>query len=187
MKRIVTALLALTMAGCQTYITATKNPESILPLTKTVTAPDGTVTVTVTGYVTASGGWKASARSPLWAAESLRGLDIGVETNGTVHLILDDYSRDLSTNAVVMTKTIFDGSTNLVTAIGKAYALIAGGGSTEVVSAVANKAAAYFKEKGGDASKSTVTCENGVCSVSDGNVCIVCDADGNCSVGSCGE
>ena len=186
-KGLFLAAALAVLCGCQSALTARKNAEVILPMTRTTTAPDGTVTVEIIRYMVASGGWEVKARSPLYAEEALKGFGAEIGTNGFVKVGFDAYTRDLSPNSVQMVKTIFDGSTNLVAAIGKAYAMIASGGSTEAVSAVANKAAAYFKEKGGDASKSQVICENGVCSVSDGNVCIVCDANGNCSEGTCGE
>ena len=166
-------------AGCQTRFTAEKYAEQVVPLQEVVTV-NGVDQVITKSCITASGGWCWTARSPLWATEAVKGLDIGCKGQ-SVWLRTDTYKRDLSENAVAMTKTIFDGSTNLVAAIGKAYAMIASGGSADAVSAVSQKVYSYFKEKGGDETKSTVTCENGKCTVTDGSVCIECDADGNCT------
>ena len=187
MKKLtmITACAALALAaGCQTRITATKHAEQALPIQEVVTI-DGKEQVITKSYQIASGGWEATARSPLYATEGLRGLDLGVNTNSTVYLRIDSYDRDLSTNAVVMVKTIFDGSAGLATAIGKAYASIASGGSTEAVAAITQKVYNYFKSKGGDESKSIVTVEGESMKVSDGSVCIECDAAGNCT--DCGE
>ena len=173
MKRLValSVLLAAVLGGgCQTHITATKNPEVILPKY----SADGTK---VTGYMVASGGWTASARSPLWATESLRGLDIGVETNGSVHLILGEYQRDLSTNAVEMTKILTDGAVNLASKVCAAIVSSGASPAADGVSALVQK----FIASGGDATKATVTCADGKCSVTDG--CVTCD-DSGCS--ACG-
>ena len=170
--------------GCQTRITAEKFPEIAHPIQEKITT-NGVEAVITTGYMVTSGGWYATARSPLWADEVMKGLDLGVMTNGTVYLRLDDYHRDLSTNAVVMTKTIFDGSANLAAAVAKAYATIQTAGGSEVASSVVSKVVSYFKSKGGDASKSTVTSDGNTIKVTDGTTCIQCDAAGNCS--TCSE
>lgn len=172
--------VALVFAGCQTRITAEKFPEAAHPIQAKITT-NGVDAVITTGYMVTSGGWYATARSPLWADEVMKGLDLGVMTNGTVYLRLDDYHRDLSTNAVVMTKTIFDGASNLAAAVAKAYATIQTAGGSEVASSVASKVVSYFKSKGGDPSKSTVTSDGTTIKVTDGTTCISCDAAGNCA------
>jgi len=182
MFRIV-ALLGVSVvmcAGCQTRITAEKFAEVAHPI-QAVVQTNGVDVVITTGYMVTSGGWYATARSPLYAKEELRGLNIGVSTNGTVSLALDSYDRDLSTNAVVMVKTIFDGSANLALAVAKAYATISTGGATDASSALVSKVVSYFKSKGGDAAKSTVTAEGDKITVTDGTTCVQCDAAGNCT------
>lgn len=167
-------------AGCQTRITAEKFAEVAHPI-QAVVQTNGVDVVITTGYMVTSGGWYATARSPLYAKEELRGLNIGVSTNGTVSLALDSYERDLSTNAVVMVKTIFDGSANLALAVAKAYATISTGGATDASSALVSKVVSYFKSKGGDPGKSTVTAEGDKITVTDGTTCVQCDAAGNCT------
>lgn len=98
------SLALIALCGCQTVIKAEKFPEQVVMI-------DGKAVI-------ASGGWEASARSPLWATESLKGLDLGVGTNSTVYLRLDTYDRDLSTNAVVLTEKTLDGAANLAAKIG---------------------------------------------------------------------
>lgn len=186
-KLIATAALApllggclLVIAGCQTRITAEKFPEVAHPIQSVVTT-NGVDAVITVGYMVTSGGWYATARSPLYAKEELRGLNIGVSTNGMVTLGLDSYDRDLSTNAVVMVKTIFDGSANLALAVAKAYATIQTAGASDASGAIVSKVVSFFKSKGGDASKSTVTSDGTTIKVTDGSTCISCDAEGNCS------
>lgn len=181
-KLMMLAACMAVAAGCQTRVTATKFPETAHPLC-TVVQIDGKGQVITNGYLITSGGWEATARSPLYADEVLKGLDLGVMTNGTVYFRLDTYHRDLSTNAVVMVKTIFDGSVNLVNAAAKAYAMIQTAGGTTAAEIVGKKIADYFKSKGGKEASSTVTVddETKTLTVTDGNVCISCDASGNCT------
>ena len=168
------------VTGCQTRITATKNAEVAHPIQEVVKV-NGEDQVITRGYQVTSGGWEATARSPLWASETLKGLEIGVQTNGSVTMSIDKYGRDLSTNAVTMTKEMFSGGAQLATAIGDAYVKIAGGGAqADTALSVTKKIISYFTSKGGDASKATVTTEDGKVKVTDGATCVTCDKDGNC-------
>lgn len=171
------------LTGCQTRITAEKFPEQVLPIQQKVTV-NGEDQLITTHYQIASGGWYATARSPLYAAEALEGLEINVTTNGSVGLALGKYSRDTSTNAVVMVKEMFSGGAQLVTAIGDAYVKIAGGGAqAATVTDVASKVYSFFTSSGGDATKATVTTDTttGTMKVTDGTTCVSCDANGTCS------
>ena len=183
---LIAAFFAATvLTGCQTRITATKHAEAVHPIQRVVQV-NGQDQVIVDRYQVSSGGWEATARSPLYATEALEGLSIDVETNGTVRLDLNRYNRDLSTNSVIMTKTMFDGGAALVTAIGEAYVKIAGGGAqADTVLSVARKVYTDFALAGGDATKSTVMIEDGAVKLSDGSVCTTCNPDGTCTTGAC--
>jgi len=180
----ITGCVALVFIGCQTRVTWTKNPETALPIQQVVTV-NGVEQLATTGYQMAGGGWEVTARSPLWAKEQFSGFKVSVGTNGVLDVSLDTYDRDLSTNAVVLTKTIFDGSANLAQAVAKAYATACTGGSSDLTGAIVSKVVNYFKSKGGDASKSTVISDGTTIKVTDGSTCITCDADGNCTEGTC--
>jgi len=176
-------VVAFSMTGCQTRITATKNPEQVFLIQEKVTV-GGEEKLVTKEDVRASGGWEATARSPLYATEALEGLDIGVHTNGSVTLSINKYSRDLSTNSVVMVKEMFSGGAQLVTAIGDAYVKIAGGGAQASTALnVANKVYTAFTDAGGDVSKATVTTddETKILKVSDGTTCVECAPDGTCN------
>lgn len=155
-------ILAAALAGCQTVITATKFPERL--------------EVVDNKPIILSGGWEASARSPLWATESLKGLDLGVATNSTVYLRLDTYDRDLSTNAVVLTEKTLAGACELTAKIGAAIATGGGSTSAEVVSSAAKALYDKYIAAGGNPDNATVTCKDGVCTVSDGSAsaCVDC-------------
>ena len=177
------ALSAFALAGCQTRITAEKHAEQVLPIQQKVTV-NGEDQIITTHYQIASGGWYATARSPLYATEALEGLKIGVETNGTVSLELAKYDRDLSSNSVEMVRGMFDGGAKLVTAIGDAYVKIAGGGAqADAVLATARKAYSLFTSSGGDPTKAKVSADEAskVLTVTDGSTCVTCDASGTCS------
>ena len=123
MKKILLVVFCGVLAvvcGCQTRITATKNPETAVPIY--AAAKDGAPYIR--GYQVLSGGWEATARSPLWADEAIKGLSIGVATNGTVTLSIDDYSRDLSTNAVTMAHNLVSDFALLAEKAAAAYATL---------------------------------------------------------------
>lgn len=180
----VSGCVALVFVGCQTRVTWEKYPEKAHPI-HAVVQTNGVDHVIIVGYQTTSGGFCVTARSPLFARESLKEFNAQTFTNGMFSASIGAYERDLSTNSVVMVKTIFDGSANLAQAVAKAYATIASAGATEVSSSIVDKVVAYFKSKGGDASKSTVTSDGNTIKVTDGTTCIQCDAAGNCS--TCSE
>ena len=82
-----------------------------------------------------------------------------------------------------MVGTSLDGLTKLAVAVGEAYVKIAGGGAqADTALNVAARVANYFRDKGGDVTKATVTttADNKV-QVSDGSTCVECDAAGNCT------
>lgn len=169
MKKILLVVFCGVLAavcGCQTRITATKNPETAVPIY--ATAKDGIPYIR--GYQVLSGGWEATARSPLWADEAIKGLSIGVATNGTVTLSIDDYERDLSTNAVTMAHNLVSDFALLAEKAAAAYATA----GASVAAAGVKRAIAAYILKGGSAANAKVTCENGACTFSDGLVTETC-------------
>lgn len=128
---IIATLAALALASCQTRITAEKHPEQMLPVY--AAAPSNSV-LYITDYRPASGGWYATARSPLWATEALSGLNLGVATNGTVYLNLDSYNRDLSTNAVAMVSTLSELAADIAGKVTSALCAYYGGGAVSATS-----------------------------------------------------
>lgn len=184
---LIAAIAAAFLTGCQTRITAVKHAEAVHPIQKVVQV-NGQDQIIVDRYEISSGGWEATARSPLYAQEALNGLELGVETNGTVKLALGSYNRDLSPQAVTMVKEMFAGGANLAIAIGDAYTKIAGGGAqADTLMTMINKAYKAFTSGGGDASKAKVTINGETFDISDGTVCTTCTADGTCTTGNCSE
>ena len=175
------AASAAALTGCQTRITIESDETKPLPVQQLVEV-DGTNRVITTGYFEGRPHYCITARSPLYAKESVARFAAGVGEKGTWTINADGYSRDLSTNAVVMVREMFAGGAQLAIAIGDAYTKIAGGGAqAETALSVAQKVYSFFTSKGGDASKATVTTDGGKLKVSDGTTCVECDAAGNCS------
>ena len=106
-----------------------------------------------------------------------------------VTLAINNYEGGASaSNLTALIATSFAGGAQLVTAIGDAYVKIAGGGAqASTVMDVASKVYSAFTSGGGDPAKAEVktdTAANTV-TVSDGNVCTTCTADGTCTTGEC--
>ena len=185
-KLVFAALVAafgIGLTGCQTRITAEKHPEQVFLIQEKVTV-NGTEQIITKDAKIASGGWYATARSPLYADEALEGLEIGVHTNGSVTMSLARYRRDLSTNSVVMVEKMFSGGAQLAIAIGDAYTKIAGGGAqADTVANLTAKAYNFFKSKGGniDAAKVTVDETAKTFKIDDGSTCVECSPDGSCT------
>lgn len=181
------ALIALcatvaALCGCQTRVTIESDATTPLPIQQLV-EENGTNRVITTGYYEGRPHYLITARSPLYAKESVARFAAQVGEKGTWSINADGYSRELSTNAVAITHAMFEGGANLAVAIGDAYAKIAGGkAQADTALSVGQKVYQYFKSRGGDVTKASVTttADNKV-QVSDGSTCVECDAAGNCS------
>ena len=185
-KLMMTALAAIAaaMTGCQTRVQIERDePTKILPKQE-VREFNGTNILITTDYFVPPAHYCVTARSPLFAKESVARFAADVGENGTWSINADGYSRDLSTNAVVMVKEMFAGGAQLAIAIGDAYTKIAGGGAqADTALSVAQKVYKFFTSKGGDASKANVTVDETAktLKVDDGSTCVECDVEGNCT------
>lgn len=177
------AAIAAGMTGCQTRVTIESDATTPLPI-QALVEESGTNRVITTGYYEGRPHYLITARSPLYAKESVARFAAQVGERGTWSINADGYSRDLSTNAVAITHAMFEGGANLAVAIGDAYAKIAGGkAQADTALSVGQRVVQYFKSRGGDVSKATVTTDDAakLLKVSDGTTCVSCDAAGNCS------
>ena len=105
---------------------------------------------------------------------------------GVAKLDLNGYQSGVDSNFVALVSASFDGGARLATAIGDAYVKIAGGGAqASTVLSTSRKILEYFKAKGGDATKASVTSDGSLLKMSDGLTCISCDASGTCA--ACSE
>ncbi len=195
MKKLLTiatiAAIAMSMTGCHTRIVAEKYPEKANPIQRVVTV-DGKQQLAVTDYRVTSGGGKATARSPLWATESLDGLSIGVMTNGTVTMALQHYNRDLSTNATIVVNSLTTCAADIAGKVAGAIVAYYGGGAVSATSQlgsltikdIVGKVQTKLQKSGvTDATASTVNTEavaKEVTSECVGDACSTC-TDGSCA------
>lgn len=166
------------MAGCQTRITWTKNPEAVTPI-QSVVKVQGKDTIITTDAKVASGGYTVTARSPLWADEALKGLNLSVTEQGAITFGLAEYRRDLSTNAVTMAHNLVVDFATLAEKAAAAYASCGASLATAKAQSAVQRSIASYILKGGKADKATATCANGLCTFSDGVVTESCPY-GNC-------
>lgn len=106
-------------------------------------------------------------------------------TAGTgVSLTINKYESGADSNLVALVSTSLDGLTKLAVAVGEAYVKIAGGGAqADTVLKTTSKIINYFRDKGGNVEKATVTTDetSGTLKIDDGTTCVSCDASGNCT------
>lgn len=181
---IAIAACAAVLTGCQTRVQIERDEPTKILSKQEVREFNGTNILITTDYFVPPAHYCVTARSPLFAKESVARFAADVGENGTWSINADGYSRDLSTNAVVMVKEMFAGGAQLAIAIGDAYTKIAGGGAqADTALSVAQKVYKFFTSKGGDASKAKVTVDEAAktLKVDDGTTCISCDAAGNCT------
>ena len=106
-------------------------------------------------------------------------------TAGTgVSLTINKYESGADSNLVALVSTSLDGLTKLAVAVGEAYVKIAGGGAqADTALKTTSKIINYFRGKGGNVDKATVTTDetSGTLKIDDGTTCVTCDASGNCT------
>ena len=134
------------------------------------------------------GGWEVEYFQH-WNWQKFDGLS--AKAGKDVSLDINNYEGGASaSNLTALVASSFEGGAKLATAIGDAYVKIAGGGAQAATAMdVASKVYSSFTDGGGDASKAQVkadTATNTV-TVSDGNVCTTCTADGTCTTGACSD
>lgn len=92
-----------------------------------------------------------------------------------VALQLNGYESGADSNLVALVKTSFDGAALLAAKIGAAIASSGGSLAGDAAKSALSASIQRYLNKGGDASKATVTCNGGSCTISDGNVTETCD------------
>ena len=88
-------------------------------------------------------------------------------------------------NTVAVINAGLDGATKLVAECGALYTKIAGGATVDVVSSLVGKAVALFRSNGGNVDSASATLDGDRLKITDGSVCVTCDAAGNCTSGAC--
>ena len=178
MHMILGAALVAVATGCQTRWYAEKHPETAHPIQK-VASVGGTNVVYTSGYFVTSGGWEATARFPLWADEKWSNFGAETKVDGSVQFGVVDYHRDLSANAVALTKVLCDTAADVTAKV--CAAIVSHGGSlaTSKISALVSK----YVNAGGKAETASVTCADGSCTITDTSTGLTC-TDGSCVPGN---
>ena len=182
MRTIVIALAACAAAltGCKS-IEVDRKGQSLA----TVKHADGTVEVvkdTAGRPLVLDGGWRVDYFQH-WNWQSFDNLEAKA---GEAELRINNYQSGSDTNLTALVDASMAGATRLVVSIGETYAKVAGGGAqADTVLDVAQRVYAAFTAAGGDPARAAVAEADGRLRVSDGNTCVSCDRDGNCSGGAC--
>ena len=94
---------------------------------------------------------------------------------GPAKLDVNGYHSGVDSNFVALVKTSLDGAALLAAKVGAAIASSGGSLAGDAAKSALSAAIQRYLNKGGDASKATVTCNGGSCTISDGNVTETCD------------
>lgn len=91
-----------------------------------------------------------------------------------IELAMDGYKAEPSEELNKVIETSFKGASELAAKIGAAIATSGGSVAGEAGFALLKKAITNYVTRGGDASKATVTCTGGNCTISDGAITETC-------------
>lgn len=165
------AALCAIAAGCKS-VTVTRHPAT---LAKIATADGGEKVATDSkgAPIVLDGGWEVEYfQHGNWqkfdAMSATAGAGVTFALNG--YEGGTDYS-----NLAKLVEVSFAGAAELTAKIGAAIATSGGSIAAEGGAKALASAISKFISKGGDASKATVTCANGNCTISDGTVSEVCE------------
>lgn len=167
----ITAALAAILAGCKS-VTVTRHPAT---LAKIATADGGEKVATDSkgAPIILDGGWEVEYfQHGNWqkfdAMSATAGAGVTFALNG--YEGGTDYS-----NLAKLVEVSFAGAAELTAKIGAAIATSGGSIAAEGGAKALASAISKFIKNGGDASKATVTCANGNCTITDGTISEVCE------------
>ena len=178
-------LMMMTLAACAAAMTGCTSSTRIEWGGKTaVRDPDGTVLKMPDGTPCYESEKNVYEDSNWLTKREERDVKVDVAADGSYTASLGSRVNDVSTNGVAMVAGGINAMTKLVSTCAAAYVTIAGGGAqADVTTAVVSKVVGYFVNRGGDASKASVTVDEAAktLKVDDGSTCVQCDAEGNCT------
>ena len=170
---------AVSITGCKS-IEVERHPQSLA----TVANADGTVSVVrdaANNPVVLDGGWEVDYFQH-WNWQRFDSLS--AKAGKDVSLDINNYASGADSNLVALVDTSLTGATKLIATAAEAYVKVAGGGAqADTALAVGQKIYEFFKSKGGDEAKATVTTDtaSNTVKVDDGTTCVQCDSAGNCT------
>lgn len=114
-------------------------------------------------------GWEVKYNSH-WLDTKTDSLEAEIKTNGTIRVALGGLNTGPSPELAHFMDVTLAGAANLATKVGAAIATCGGSASADAVAGMVKS----FVARGGDAAKATVTCADGNCTITDGNVSETC-------------
>lgn len=176
---IASLLAGVILPGCKS-IEVERHRQSLA----TVQNADGTVSVVRDAQnnpVILDGGWEVDYFQH-WNWQKFDSLH--ATAGQGVALDINNYESGADSNLVALVDTSITGATKLIATAAEAYVKVAGGGAqADTAIAIGQKIYNFFKSKGGDESKATVSTDtaSNTVKISDGSTCVQCDAAGNCT------
>ena len=166
MKKLMTiAALAATATACR-VVEVENHGEGILVDT------NGAPVLVKGNIVRYSKGWTVY-HNQHWMATEADSLEASVKA-GEIYFSLNKLNTSPSEELAKLVDVSLKGAAELAAKIGAAIATSGGSVAGDAAKAYIKKSIGNFIAKGGDASKATVTCENGACTISDGSVTETC-------------
>ena len=107
--------------------------------------------------------------------QSLDDLEFTRKRGDVIGLKLKNYKDTVSPELNKVVETSFKGAAELAAKVGAAIATSGGSVAGEAAYSALRSAIAKYISKGGDVSKTTVTCKDGSCTFTDGTVTEVCE------------
>lgn len=180
-------MMIAALIGCAIALTGCVSEELTWGGQKAVRQPDGTVLVDQsTGRPYYEKDQNHLERFSHLTDVELKELHVKADAE-TYEAHLGQIGSFCGSNTVAVINAGLGGATKLVAEAGVLYAKIAGGASADVISSLVGKAVSLFKSKGGNVDTATASLDGGKLKICDGTTCVTCDADGNCTSGTCSE
>ena len=166
----ITAALAAIATGCKS-VTVTRHPAT---LAKVATADGGETVATDSkgAPIVLDGGWEVEYFQH-WNWQKFDAMSATAGAGVSFSMNSYEGGADAS-NLVNLLEVSFKGAAELTAKIGAAIATSGGSIAAEGGAKALASAISKFISKGGDASKATVTCESGNCTITDGTTTETC-------------
>lgn len=165
-KLLIASICGLAIAGC-TSTSAEWGGERV------ITGPDGQPLVAKDGTV-------QKAKEPVKLSSWRHWIDTHVDTakldveRDRIAFTMNGYKAEPSEELAKVIDVSFKGASELAAKVGAAIASCGGSVAGETATKALNAAIAKYITKGGDASKATITCSGGNCTISDGTITETC-------------
>jgi hypothetical protein len=117
-----------------------------------------------------------------WFEQTAEEIDFSRRPGDDISVAVKNYRDVVSAELNKLVETSFKGAAELAAKVGAAIATSGGSVAGEAGFAALKNCISKFVSQGGDVSKATVECKNGLCTISDGSVaetCANCFVDGN--------